>query len=113
MAFSLAAENRGPRPTALYPIPRNNGVRYNEARLYCDICLDRTWPQIEGAGYTVGQRIAQQFVGSIADCLKNEMAAYVIKNLYLAVMFDSATDCSVQETEAAIVRYVRNGHPVN
>ena len=30
----LATENRGPRPTALYPNPRNNGARYNEARLY-------------------------------------------------------------------------------
>ena len=28
------AENRGPRPTALYLNPRNNGVRNNEARLY-------------------------------------------------------------------------------
>lgn len=54
-----------------------------------------------------------QFVGSIADCLKNEMAERVLNSRYLAVMFDSATDCSVQETEAVVVRYVRNGHPVN
>ena len=37
MAFSLAAEIRGPRPTALYPIPRNNRARNNEARLYCAV----------------------------------------------------------------------------
>ena len=28
------AENWGPRPTALYLNPRNNGSRNNEARLY-------------------------------------------------------------------------------
>ena len=54
-----------------------------------------------------------QFVRSIADCLRNEMVERVVKSQYLAVMFDSATDCSVQETEPVIVRYVRNGHPVN
>ena len=27
-------ENRGPRPTALYPNPRNNGACNNETRLY-------------------------------------------------------------------------------
>ena len=54
-----------------------------------------------------------QFDGSITDCLKNEMAEHVVKRRYLAVMFDSTTDCSVQETEAVIVQYVRNGHPVN
>ena len=35
----LAAENRGPRPTALYPIPLYNRVRYNEARLYLYIYI--------------------------------------------------------------------------
>ena len=45
-----------------------------------------------------------QFVGSIADCLKNE----IVKSRYLAVMFHrhSTTDCSVQETEVVINLYV-------
>ena len=34
------------------------------------------------------------------------MAEHVVKSWYLAVMSDSATDCSVQETEAVINLYV-------
>ena len=54
-----------------------------------------------------------QLADSIADCLKNEMAERVVKSWYLAVMFDSNTNCSVQETEAVNVQYGRNGHSVN
>ena len=32
--FPMEPENRGPRPTALYPNPRNNEAHDNEARLY-------------------------------------------------------------------------------
>lgn len=54
-----------------------------------------------------------ELIGTIADVMKQAVGMKMKESNYISVMVDGATDCSVRENEAIVVRYLEGGKPVN
>lgn len=55
-----------------------------------------------------------QTKSTIASEFKSDIASAINNSRYIAIMFDSAIDCAIKETEALIVHYLDiDGKPVN
>ena len=70
--FPLAAENRGTQPTALYPNPRYNGARNNEATVSTSL-------------YTLNMEFKNSLINKYGMVLPKQ---HYCKYIYIYVIFE-------------------------